>query len=93
MSPNAPSALKSNIGKFSFNFSKLERNLRIQWIFQDKPDKRSDLEKQFYQKSDWEPPPACLEIENMISRIQENFDKWSPLSTLRIISQKVKGTF
>ena len=54
------------------------RTLRLEWLFQDQPDKRSDLEKNFYHKSNWEPPAACSEIENMINRIQEAFDKWSP---------------
>ena len=54
------------------------RNLRIQWIFQNQPDRRSELEKTFYQKSNWEPPKACSEIENMIQKIQDQFDKWSP---------------
>ena len=73
-----PVELDPPLARFQNELNAFYRNLRIQWIFQDKPDKRSDLEKQFYEKSDWEPPPACLEIENMISRIQENFDKWSP---------------
>ena len=54
------------------------RILRIKWLFQDKPDQRSDLEKKFYKKSNWTPPKACVEIENMISRIQEKFDGWKP---------------
>ena len=54
------------------------RTLRIQWLFQDQSDKRTNLEKNFYHKSNWEPPPACLEVENMISRIQEHFDRWKP---------------
>jgi hypothetical protein len=36
------------------------------------------LEIKFYQKSNWTPPKACVEIEKMIARIQENFDKWNP---------------
>ena len=73
-----PVELDPPIVRFQNELNSFYRNLRIEWFFQDKSDRRSDLEKQFYEKSDWEPPPACLEIENMISRIQENFDKWSP---------------
>ena len=54
------------------------RILRIKWYFLDQHDKRSELEKRFYQKSSWEPPKACAEIENMISRLQEKFDRWKP---------------
>ena len=32
----------------------------------------------FYEKSSWEPPKACREIENLIAKIQEKFDKWTP---------------
>ena len=28
--------------------------------------------------SDWNPPRACKEVEDMISRIQEKFDEWKP---------------
>jgi hypothetical protein len=55
------------------------RTLRLQWIFQDQPDKRTELEKKKKnQKSGWEPPKVCSELEKMISRIQEKFDMWSP---------------
>ena len=54
------------------------RNLRLKWFFRHKSDKRTLLETQFYDNSDWEPPKACVEIENFISRIQEHFDKWKP---------------
>ena len=54
------------------------RNLRIKWVFRNKSDSRTLLEKQFYENSDWSPPKACLEIENFILRIQEYFDKWKP---------------
>ena len=52
------------------------RRLRIKWHFFDKTDNRSGLEKKFYQKSSWEPPKAGQEIENMISKIQKQFDIW-----------------
>ena len=54
------------------------RILRLKWFFQNQSDKRSDLEKKFYQKSDWDPPKACVEIESMIERLQEKFDGWKP---------------
>ena len=73
-----PVELDPPVVRFQNELDGFFRNLRIQWVFQDSSDKRTELEKLFYQKSDWQPPPACLEIENMISRIQENFDKWSP---------------
>ena len=49
------------------------RILRINWLFRDQSDKRSDLEKVFYQKSNWQPPKACVEVERFISRIQDSF--------------------
>ena len=54
------------------------RILRIKWTFYDQPDKRTELEKAFYEKSSWEPPKACKEIENLIAKVQESFDKWTP---------------
>ena len=54
------------------------RSLRLEWFFHDQEDSRSDLERKFYQKSNWTPPKAGIEIERMISRIQEMFDKWKP---------------
>ena len=54
------------------------RMLRIKWIFDEKPDKRTELEKVFYQKSSWEPPKACKEVEDLIKSLQNKFDKWKP---------------
>ena len=54
------------------------RNLRLAWHFRGQQDKRTELEIKFYPKSNWSPPKACFEIEKIISRIQENFDKWNP---------------
>ena len=54
------------------------RMLRISWHFDGQEDQRSNLEKEFYQKSDWEPPRACKEIEDFIEKMQLNFDKWRP---------------
>ena len=45
------------------------RSLRLEWIFQDKQDGRTELEKRFYKKSDWKPPKAGVEVENFIARI------------------------
>ena len=36
------------------------------------------MEKIFYQKSSWEPPKACVEIENFIKSLQSKFDNWKP---------------
>ena len=41
------------------------------------------MEKVFYQKSSWEPPKACKEIETLIEKIQEKFDKWTPPKHIR----------
>ena len=54
------------------------RTLRIQWHFGGQEDKRSEIERKFYPKSDWTPPKACIEIENFISKMQEKFDRWKP---------------
>ena len=73
-----PVEIDPPVVRFQKELDNFFRTLRIQWLFQDQPDSRSDLEKKFYHKSNWEPPPACCEIENMISKIQESFDKWMP---------------
>ena len=54
------------------------RLIRIKWAFREKTDSRSEIEKKFYEKSDWEPPSASKELENFISSIQTKFDKWTP---------------
>ena len=36
------------------------------------------MENKFYVPSDWNPPKACVEVENFISRLQEKFDLWKP---------------
>ena len=59
------------------------RNLRLEWIFKHQQDKRSVLEKKFYERSDWNPPKACKEIEDCISRVQEKFDNWNPLKFIK----------
>ena len=54
------------------------RLIRINWVFRDQPDKRSELEKKFYEKSTWTPPPASKELEQFISYMQQKFDSWKP---------------
>ena len=63
--------------------NKFYRSLRLEWIFQGQKDGRSELEKTFYERSDWNPPKACSEIENFISRLQEKFDRWKPPKYLK----------
>ena len=54
------------------------RIIRIKWAFRGKPDSRTEMERKFYEKSTWEPPAACKELENFIDNIQEKFDNWTP---------------
>ena len=54
------------------------RLIRIKWAFREKTDSRSEIEKKFYEKSNWDPPSASKELENFISNIQTKFDKWTP---------------
>jgi hypothetical protein len=54
------------------------RTLRLQWFFRGQMDGRAELEKKFYNKSNWNPPKAYAGIERMISRLQEKFDQWKP---------------
>jgi hypothetical protein len=42
---------------------KFYRNLRLKWVFKDETDKRSDLEKKFYLKSDWEPQKPAKKLK------------------------------
>ena len=52
------------------------RSLRLNWLFRNSEDSRTELESKFYQKSDWNPPKASVEIEKLIDCIQHNFDRW-----------------
>ena len=52
------------------------RNLRIKWHFRNAHDERTELEKKFYERSDWEPPKASAEIERFIENFQHKFDTW-----------------
>ena len=73
-----PVELDPPIVRMQRELDRFFRILRIKWVFDDKRDKRTELEKVFYEKSSWEPPKACKEIENMISKLQDKFDKWTP---------------
>ena len=58
--------------------SRFFRMIRIKWAFRGKTDKRTELEKKFYEKSSWEPPSASIELENFIKNVQTKFDNWKP---------------
>ena len=73
-----PVELDPPIVRMQGELNRFFRMLRIKWIFDEKPDQRSELEKVFYEKSSWEPPRACKEIEELIKNMQERFDKWKP---------------
>ena len=74
----APVELDPPIIRMQRELNRFYRILRIKWEFYEKPDTRSELERKFYQKSDWEPPKASVEIENFITDIQHKFDTWKP---------------
>ena len=59
------------------------RTLRIQWLFYDNADIRTELETKFYKKSDWVPPKAGVEIEQFIQHVQNRFDAWKPPQWIR----------
>ena len=63
--------------------NKFYRSLRLEWIFKGQKDGRTEMEKTFYEKSNWNPPKACSEVENFISRLQEKFDRWKPPKFLK----------
>ena len=73
-----PVELDPPIIRMQSELNRFYRMLRISWQFDGQEDTRSNLEKEFYHKSTWEPPKACKEIENFIDKIQDNFDKWTP---------------
>lgn len=73
-----PVELDPPIIRMQKELNQFYRNLRLEWHFYNQVDKRTEMEKKFYQKSDWSPPKAGCEIEKMISRVQEMFDKWKP---------------
>jgi hypothetical protein len=68
-----PVELDPPILRMQRKLSAFFRTLRIKWHFRDQEDGRTELERKFYKKSDWNPPKACKEIENMIERLQEKF--------------------
>ena len=47
------------------------QSLRLKLFFKNKSDARTE---KFYQKSEWEPPKACLGIEKLIDEVQSKFD-------------------
>ena len=69
-----PVELDPPVVRMQNELNRFFRILRIKWLFFDKPDQRSELEKKFYQKSSWEPPKASVEIERFIESLQNNFD-------------------
>ena len=73
-----PVELDPPIIRMQSELNRFFRMIRINWHFDGQDDSRTNLEKEFYQKSSWEPPKACKEIENFIEKFQENFDKWNP---------------
>ena len=73
-----PVELDPPIIRMQSELNRFFRMIRINWHFDGQDDSRTNLEKEFYQKSSWEPPKACKEIENFIEKFQENFDKWTP---------------
>ena len=70
-----PTELDPPIFRMQHELNEFYRSLRLAWIFQDKQDEITELEKRFYKKSDWKPPNAGVEVENFIKRLQEKFDK------------------
>ena len=90
-----PVELDPPIVRMQSELNRFYRILRIKWVFLDKPDKRTELEKAFYEKSTWEPPKACKEIENLIEKLQNMFDKWTPpqFIKVRIIYPRKKESF
>ena len=74
----SPVDLDPPIIRMQKELNRFYRIVRIKWLFDEKPDARTELEKKFYQKSDWEPPKASVEIENFITDLQHKFDNWKP---------------
>ena len=62
-------------------------------MFDDQDDKRTEMEKEFYQPSTWQPQKAGKEIEDLIQSIQDNFDKWKPPRIIRDnLTNREKGS-
>ena len=78
-----PVELDPPVVRMQSELNRFYRMLRISWHFDGQEDNRSNLEREFYHKSTWEPPKACKEIENFIEKMQENFDKWTPPKYIR----------
>ena len=73
-----PTEIDPPVVRMQKELNQYYRSLRIEQIFHDKEDGRTELEKRFDKKSDWQPPKAGVEVENFIQRLQEKFDKWTP---------------
>ena len=58
-----PVELDPPIVRMQKELDRFYRMIRINWAFQGKPDQRSELEKKFYENSNWNPPPASKELE------------------------------
>ena len=74
----APVELDPPIVRMQKELNRFYRILRINWLFNEQPDTRTELERKFYQKSNWEPPKASVEVENFITDLQHKFDTWKP---------------
>ena len=74
----SPVELDPPIIRMQKELNRFYRIVRIKWLFYEKPDARTELEKKFYQKSEWEPPNASVEVENFITDLQHKFDNWKP---------------
>ena len=73
-----PVELDPPIVRMQKELDRFYRMIRINWAFQGKPDQRSELEKKFYENSNWNPPPASKELEQFIAFLQQKFDSWKP---------------
>ena len=74
----APVELDPPIIRMQKELNRFFRIVRIKWLFYEKPDSRTELERKFYEKSDWQPPKASVEVENFITDIQHKFDNLKP---------------
>ena len=85
-----PVELDPPIVRMQNEFNRFFRMLRIRWNFDGQEDQRTEMEKEFYEPSSWEPPKACKEIETLIQIVQEKFDKWKPPRHIRDNLTKVE---
>jgi hypothetical protein len=78
-----PVELDPPVVRMQEELNRFFRILRIKWHFYGKEDERSEIEKKFYLKSNWEPPKACVELEKFIRSLQDRFDSWKPPQRIR----------